>query len=71
VRLGCFALSVKHADQEPLLPQDDFVLAPGDELLFCGRYRAADWMDWTLKNDKVFAHVTRGERPPPRALPAS
>jgi Trk K+ transport system NAD-binding subunit len=70
-RLGCFALLAKHADQEPLLPEDNFVLAAGDELLFCGRYRAAEWMDWTLKNDNVFAFVTRGERPPPRALPAS
>lgn len=69
-RLGCFALLAKHADQEPLLPDDDFVLAPGDELLFCGRYRAAEWMDWTLKNDNVLARVAGGAQPP-RVLPAS
>ena len=69
-RLGCFALLAKHADQEPLLPEDDFALAPGDELLFCGRYRAAEWMDWTLKSEEVFARVARGDPSPPRALPA-
>lgn len=70
-RLGCFALLARHADQEPLLPEDDFVLAPDDELLFCGRYRAAQWMDWTLKNDNVFARVARGGQLPTQALPAS
>ncbi len=69
-RLGCFALLAKRAEQEPLLPDDDFVLAAGDELLFCGRYRAADWMDWTLKNDSVFARVVGGGDPQAAAAQA-
>jgi Trk K+ transport system NAD-binding subunit len=65
-RLGCFALLAKRTEQEPLLPDEGFALAPGDELLFCGRYHAASLMDWTLKNDNVFATVIHH----PRAAPA-
>jgi hypothetical protein len=36
------------------------VLPFGDELLFCGHYRASQWLDWTLKNDNVFRYVTGG-----------
>ncbi|UCH53710.1 MAG: NAD-binding protein [Pseudomonadota bacterium] len=61
--LGCIALLVKHEEKEPLLPTDDYELTAGDELLFCGRYRASQWMDWTLKNENVLKYLLHGEAP--------
>lgn len=57
VALGCIALLLKRAEQEPLLPDEATELVAGDELLFCGRYRSADWMDWTLKSENVLQNL--------------
>lgn len=70
--LGCIVLLLKRSDQEPLLPDETIDLAPGDEILFCGRYLAAEWMDWALLNDNVLAYVMHGvERGRPRSLRAT
>jgi len=69
--LGCIALLHKRAEQEPLLPGDATELAAGDELLFCGRYRAADWMDWTLKSESVLQNLLPAhENPRPQPVRA-
>jgi len=63
--LGCIVLLHKRSDQEPLLPEESVELQAGDELLFCGRFRAADWMEWTLKNENVLRTVLAANGSPP------
>lgn len=47
-KLRCVPLLLIRDKQEILLPEDDFEIKIGDELLFCGSHLVKDNMHWTL-----------------------
>jgi voltage-gated potassium channel len=59
-------LALRGDDQWELTPGNDFVLAPGDQLLFVGRPAARRSLDTTITVDSVFEYVAFG-----REVPAS
>lgn len=63
-RLPCFALMVRRAGETIALPEENFRLAPGDYLLFCGELASAERMSWTARNENVLDYVLTGEERP-------
>ncbi len=58
------ALLLLRNGRETLLPNDDFALADGDELLFAGRSRGRRRMTITLHNPRVLHYVCTGLEAP-------
>ncbi len=57
-------LMVVDGEDDTLLPADDRLLRPGDQLLLCGPSETARRMEWGLFNPKVLAYLVTGiERP--------
>lgn len=65
-KLEALALLVLRGGRETLLPNDDFALAEGDEILFAGRGRGRRRMAVTLSNRRVLYYVCTGREPPRR-----
>jgi Trk K+ transport system NAD-binding subunit len=63
-RLHAVPLLVLRGEEATLAPDDDFVLAPGDELLFAGWPAARRALETTLVVDAVREYVTTGRRVP-------
>jgi voltage-gated potassium channel len=57
-------LIVRRGDEAALAPEDDFVLAPGDELLFAGWPAARRALGTTLVVDAAREYVVNGRRVP-------
>jgi len=62
--LACVPLFLKRTDESVELPDDRFVLQPGDQLLFAGRNWARDRQQSLLRSDKVRDYVLTGRDPP-------
>ncbi|MEZ5505164.1 MAG: hypothetical protein R3F38_03975 [Gammaproteobacteria bacterium] len=58
--LLALALLVKREKNRMLLPDADFGLRIGDEVLFCGLDRARAQMLWTVNNHNVLRYVLSG-----------
>lgn len=63
-KVEALALLALRNGQETLLPNDDFVLAAGDELLFAGRSRAQRRMTITLNNPRTLHYLCTGREAP-------
>lgn len=62
--LAALVLLVQREGRTVLLPEDGLALRRGDELLFCGRYRAQQRMNWARHNVDVLGYLATGiERP--------
>jgi voltage-gated potassium channel len=59
--LACVPLYLRREDQAVVLPQDDFALQPGDEVLFAGRGPVRDHQQALLRNEKVRDYVLTGQ----------
>ena len=64
VQLPAVVLMVMRDGECVLTPDDDFVLARGDELLFCGRPEAHRALDTTMVVDAAREYVVTGRRVP-------
>jgi voltage-gated potassium channel Kch len=62
--LACVPLFLKRTDETVELPDDDFALQPGDQLLFAGRNWAREQQQSLLRSDKVRDYVLTGRDPP-------
>jgi len=62
--LACVPLLLQRTAEAVELPDDRFVLQPGDRLLFAGRSWARDQQQSLLRNDKVRDYVLTGRDPP-------
>jgi len=62
--LPCVPLYLQRAVDEILLPGNDCVLQPGDQLLFCGRQDTAIHMHWTMNNFNALNFISTGEDRP-------
>jgi len=62
--LACVPLFLQRTAEAVELPDDRFVLQPGDRLLFAGRSWARDQQQSLLRNDKVRDYVLTGRDPP-------
>jgi hypothetical protein len=62
--LPCVPLYLQRAADEILLPGNDCVLQPGDQLLFCGRQDTATHMRWTMNNFNALNFISTGEDRP-------
>ncbi len=61
-KLACIPLLLVRSDKEMiLLPEESEYLAPGDQLLWCGRPGVASWMEWTLRDPLVLIYLSTGE----------
>nr|WP_281376056.1 potassium channel protein [Halomonas cerina] len=58
--LPCEALAVRRAGQSIMLPDKDFSLGVGDEVLFCGVHRAEPLLQATLHNPYTLRYVVTG-----------
>ena len=65
-KLPALALLVLRDGRETLLPNDDFALGDGDELLFAGRSRGRRRMTITLHNPRVLHYACTGREAPRR-----
>lgn len=70
-RLEALALLVLRDGRETLLPNDDFALAHGDQILFAGRGRARRRMAVTMNNRRVLYYVCTGREAPRLTTPSS
>lgn len=62
--LAALVLLVRREGRITLLPEPDFPLRLGDELLFCGRDEAQLRMSWARRNVNVLSYLATGvERP--------
>ncbi|AUM11607.1 potassium channel family protein [Ketobacter alkanivorans] len=61
VQLPAMALMVMRAGEVHLLPEQDFCLRIGDEILFCGQSRVLNQMLWTVCNTNVLRYVISGQ----------
>ncbi len=63
--LDVVPLYLKRADnEEVLLPVDDTLLQPGDQLLCCGRVEAERYMRWTVQNLHALSYICTGSDRP-------
>jgi len=62
--LACVPLFLQRTDESVALPDDRFVLQPGDRLLFAGRSWARNQQQSLLRSDKVRDYVLTGRDPP-------
>ena len=62
--LAALALMVRRGGETILLPEDNFVLLPHDEVLFCGHSLAQEQMHLATLNSDVLSYIATGiERP--------
>jgi voltage-gated potassium channel len=59
-QLPAMALMVLRESKVHLIPEEDFCLRIGDEILFCGRSRVLNQMLWTVCNENVLRYVING-----------
>lgn len=59
-RLPCEALAIRRAGQAIMLPNADFPLAAGDEILFCGISWVEHMLQATLQNPYTLRYVVTG-----------
>jgi voltage-gated potassium channel len=64
VQLPVVVLMVARDGECELTPDDDFVLAPGDELLLCGRHAARRALDTTMVVEAAREYVVSGRHVP-------
>ncbi|MEQ5803453.1 NAD-binding protein [Halomonas sp. H10-9-1] len=62
--LPCEMLAIRREGQSIMLPDADFPLAAGDELLFCGVQAAEPMLQATLHNPYTLHYVLTGVDPP-------
>ncbi len=60
-KLACIPLLVKRDSSTTMLPEEGFLLKPGDRLLFCGRESARDRLGWALQNTHALDYILTGE----------
>ncbi len=63
-RLAVVALLLRRGDKTILLPKNDEVLAPNDQILWCSKKGAATWMKWCWYDHLVLTYLVTGEMPP-------
>jgi hypothetical protein len=62
--LPCVPLYLKRDGEEILLPRNDQLLQPGDQVLFCGQKGAETHMRWTMHNFNALNYICTGvDRP--------
>ena len=68
-KLHVMVLMISRVDEEDenanrliTLPDDDFLLQTGDQILFCAREGARDEISWVLNNSNVLHYVQTGEQ---------
>lgn len=67
--LNCIPLLLVKANEEQvLLPEETECLTKGDRILWCGEESMAAWMDWTLKDEFVYAFIVSGKILPRSAV---
>ncbi|MES9899715.1 MAG: NAD-binding protein [Sedimenticola sp.] len=59
--LYCIPLLVKRDSTITMLPPEDFLLKPGDRLLFCGSESAQSRLGWALQNEHALGYILTGE----------
>lgn len=64
VTLPCVPLYLQRAADEILLPGNDCVLQPGDQLLFCGQQSAETHIRWTMNNFNALDYISTGKDRP-------
>jgi hypothetical protein len=47
-----------------MLPDEDFKLVDGDEILFCGMNHAETMIEWTISDPGVYNYILTGEEHP-------
>ncbi|UCC56169.1 MAG: potassium transporter TrkA, partial [Gammaproteobacteria bacterium] len=62
--LPCVPLYLQRAADELLLPGNDYVLQPGDQVLFCGHQDAETYMRWTMNNFNALDYISTGRDRP-------
>lgn len=67
-RLDMVVLVIKQGDQEYILPQDDFKLKEGDQILFCSTRLAYRLFNATLNNEYNLFYVLEGKYLPRSSL---
>jgi Trk K+ transport system NAD-binding subunit len=62
--LPCVPLYLRRGGEEILLPRNDCLLLPGDQVLFCGQRGAETHMRWTMHNFNALNYICTGvDRP--------
>ena len=64
VTLPCVPLYLQRTADEILLPGNDCVLQPGDQVLFCGRQDTGTYMRWTMHNFNALDYISTGRDRP-------
>ncbi len=62
--LPCVPLLLKRRHEGILVPGNDTMLQPDDQLLFCGRHGAEEHMRWTSKNFNALNYICTGRDNP-------
>jgi hypothetical protein len=62
-RLPCVPLVLRRGEDVQLMPELETRVQSGDELLFCGRERAAHLLDATLANEYTLRYLMTGTEP--------
>ncbi len=63
-QLPCLPLMLRRNHTDTLQPDSSFLIEPGDQILFCGRYGSAQQMEWTLQNYNAMRYIVSGETRP-------
>ncbi len=63
-RLAVVPLLLVHGKNKILLPKNDEVLAPNDQILWCSKKGAATWMKWCWYDHLVLNYLVTGYMPP-------
>lgn len=61
IQLPAMSLMVKREGEVHLLPEEEFCVRIGDEILFCGLSRVQNQMLWTVGNRNVLRYVINGQ----------
>ena len=64
VVLPCVPLLLKRQHEGILVPGNETILQPGDQVLFCGRHGAEEHMRWTSKNFNALNFICTGNDNP-------
>lgn len=62
--LPCVPLYLQRTADEILLPGNDSVLQPGDQVLFCGRQDTETYMRWSINNFNALDYISTGRDRP-------
>ncbi len=58
--LACKVLMITRDKKQFLVPDDDFCIKNGDQILLCGLRGSSYWIYWTLENDNVLRYILDG-----------